>query len=52
MIFGAHFVGVYRIGFLDREARMDAGIGAVLPLGLISLVWPLLLVGPPVSVRN
>ncbi|MEN9062533.1 MULTISPECIES: cytochrome c biogenesis CcdA family protein [Ponticoccus] len=25
MIFGAHFVGVYRIGFLDREARMDAG---------------------------
>lgn len=25
MIFGAHFVGVYRISFLDREARMDAG---------------------------
>lgn len=25
MIFGAHFVGVYRIPFLDREARMDAG---------------------------
>ena len=25
MIFGAHFVGVYRIGFLDREARMDVG---------------------------
>ena len=25
MIFGMHFVGVYRIGFLDREARMDAG---------------------------
>lgn len=25
MIFGAHFIGVYRIGFLDREARMDAG---------------------------
>ncbi|WP_322865798.1 cytochrome c biogenesis CcdA family protein [Aquicoccus sp. G2-2] len=25
MIFGAHFVGVYRIGFLDREARLDAG---------------------------
>lgn len=25
MIFGAHFVGVYRIGFLDREARIDAG---------------------------
>lgn len=25
MILGAHFVGVYRIGFLDREARIDAG---------------------------
>lgn len=25
MIFGAHFVGVYRIGFMDREARLDAG---------------------------
>jgi len=25
MIFGAHFVGVYRIGFMDREMRMDAG---------------------------
>lgn len=25
MIFGAHFVGVFRIPFLDREARMDAG---------------------------
>lgn len=25
MIFGAHFVGVFRIPFLNREARMDAG---------------------------
>ncbi len=25
MIFGAHFVGVFRIPFLEREARMDAG---------------------------
>ena len=25
MIFGAHFVGVFRIPFLDREARIDAG---------------------------
>ena len=25
MIFGAHFVGVYRIGLLDREARIDVG---------------------------
>ena len=25
MIFGAHFIGIYRLKFLDREARMDAG---------------------------
>ncbi len=25
IIFGLHFLGVYRIGFLDREARLDAG---------------------------
>lgn len=25
MVFGAHFLGIYRIGFLDREVRMDAG---------------------------
>jgi len=25
MIFGAHFIGAYRIGFLDREMRVDAG---------------------------
>lgn len=25
MVFGAHFIGVYRIPFLDREARMDVG---------------------------
>jgi cytochrome c-type biogenesis protein len=25
MIFGAHFIGIYRIGFLDREIRVDAG---------------------------
>jgi cytochrome c-type biogenesis protein len=25
MIFGAHFIGIYRIGFLDRDVRMDAG---------------------------
>ena len=25
MIFGAHFVGVFRIGFLDREARVASG---------------------------
>jgi cytochrome c-type biogenesis protein len=25
MVFGAHFVGLFRIPFLDREARIDAG---------------------------
>ncbi len=25
MTFGAHFIGIYRISFLDREARLDAG---------------------------
>lgn len=25
MIFGAHFVGVFRLGFLDREVRVEAG---------------------------
>lgn len=25
MILGAHFVGVFRLGFLDRELRVDAG---------------------------
>lgn len=25
MIFGAHFLGVYRIAFMDREMRMDVG---------------------------
>lgn len=25
MAMGAHFVGVYRIGFMDREARIDTG---------------------------
>jgi cytochrome c-type biogenesis protein len=25
MVLGAHFVGVFRIGFLDREMRLDAG---------------------------
>ena len=25
MVFGAHFVGVFRIPFLDREARVDVG---------------------------
>lgn len=25
MVFGLHFLGILRIGFLDREARLDAG---------------------------
>ena len=27
MVFGAHFVGVYRIGFLDRDMRLEAKSG-------------------------
>lgn len=27
MVFGLHFLGVFRISFLDREARIDAGEG-------------------------
>ncbi|MBT8456265.1 MAG: cytochrome c biogenesis protein CcdA [Rhodobacteraceae bacterium] len=25
MVFGAHFIGIYRISFMDREVRVDAG---------------------------
>lgn len=25
MVFGAHFIGIFRLRFLDREARIDAG---------------------------
>lgn len=25
MVFGAHFIGIFRLKFLDREARIDAG---------------------------
>ncbi len=25
MVFGAHFLGIYRIGFMDRELRVEAG---------------------------
>lgn len=25
MVFGAHFIGIFRIPFMDREARLDAG---------------------------
>ncbi len=25
MLFGAHFIGIYRLKFLDQEARLDAG---------------------------
>ena len=25
MVFGLHFLGIFRIGFMDREARLDAG---------------------------
>jgi cytochrome c-type biogenesis protein len=25
MLFGAHFIGIFRLGFLDRDLRLDAG---------------------------
>ena len=25
MVFGAHFIGIFRLGFMDRELRFDAG---------------------------
>jgi cytochrome c-type biogenesis protein len=33
MVFGAHFLGVIRIPFLAREARIDAGARAARPSG-------------------
>lgn len=37
MAFGAHFIGIYRIGFLDREARLDAGAQGGSALGAFIL---------------
>lgn len=37
MVFGAHFIGVFRIGFLDREARLDAGAQGGSALGAFIL---------------
>jgi len=39
MVFGAHFVGVFRIGFLDREARVEAGDKGGSAMGAYPLVW-------------
>ncbi|GAB4304562.1 MAG: cytochrome c biogenesis protein CcdA [Roseovarius sp.] len=41
MIFGAHFVGVYRIGFLDREARfaVSSGGGSAFGAYLLGLAF-------------
>ncbi|KFI24245.1 cytochrome c biogenesis CcdA family protein [Paenirhodobacter enshiensis] len=41
MVFGAHFVGAFRIGFLDREARFDghAGGGSALGAYLLGLAF-------------
>ncbi len=33
MVFGAHFIGIFRLGFLDREMRLDAGRRGASPLG-------------------
>ncbi len=41
MIFGAHFVGVFRIGLFDREMRLDAGDrgGSVLGAYVLGLAF-------------
>lgn len=41
MIFGAHFIGVFRIGFMDRELRMEAGDrgGSMLGAYLLGLAF-------------
>ncbi|MBA3326465.1 MAG: cytochrome c biogenesis protein CcdA [Rhodobacteraceae bacterium] len=33
VVFGLHFLGVFRIGMLNREARIDAGVSGRSPLG-------------------
>ena len=52
MIFGLHFLGIFRIGFLDREARMDAGDQGGSPLGPMCWALPLPLAGRPASARS
>ncbi len=37
MVFGAHFLGVIRIGFLAREARFEAGHGGGSAIGAYAL---------------
>lgn len=40
MIFGAHFLGVFRIGFMDREARLETdGGGTALGAYLLGLAF-------------
>jgi len=33
VLFGLHFLGVFRIGLLQREARLDAGVSGRTPVG-------------------
>ncbi len=47
ILFGLHFLGVYRIPILDHEARLDAGIAVGRLWGPMCWVWPLPLVGHP-----
>ena len=41
MVFGLHFIGLFRLGFLDREMRMDAGDrgGSVLGAYVLGLAF-------------
>ena len=48
MVFGAHFLGVIRIGLLDREARIAGGDRGGSAFGPIFWGWPLPLAGRPV----
>jgi cytochrome c-type biogenesis protein len=52
IIFGLHFLGVFRIAILDREMRMDAGDRGGSALGPMCWGWPSPLAGRPASARN
>lgn len=49
MVFGAHFIGVFRIGFMERDLRMDAGDRGGSAMGAYVLGRPSPLAGRPAS---